>query len=275
MGDVAHVAREMVVFRPTGVQLKAKAEEGRYEGYFSVFDVVDLGDDVIHSGAFARTLQRRGAKIKAFFAHDWAKIIGPNPVCREDEFGLWVEGRCTMDGFWGHEAWVLMRDGALAEGSIGYVPVRWEYERAEGKDWPIRHLYDVDLYEVSPVPLGMNPATAIHAVKSALGMIGDPARKMVGEAVLLDTLTGLLGALTSGGAVKALSGEARDGVVGQIKGLLDLVQEAPTEEVLTAEAEPLIEDVAPEPVIERVTGEALGVLRTRANSLALALKRIE
>lgn len=165
-------------YKALPVEFKATGDAGEYEGYFSVTGNVDDGGDVIHSGAFTKTLQERGKRIKVFYAHDWQKLIGPPPaVIREDEHGLFASGRLTLDSMWGREAWVLMKDGAMTEGSIGYEPIKIEYESADGepitdvwdafKPGTIRHLKEVKLYEISPVPLGMNPLTAIRAVKSA------------------------------------------------------------------------------------------------------------
>ena len=81
---------------------------------------------------------------------------------------------------WGREAWELMKDGAMTEASIGYQAIKSEYrdadgERVEGDEWDlmwrndlVRHIKEIKLYEISPVPLGMNALANVRAVKAAL-----------------------------------------------------------------------------------------------------------
>lgn len=153
------------------VEFKATGDKGEYEGHFSVFGNIDDGLDVMHEGAFAKTIAERGKRVKVFYAHDWMKLIGPAPdVLKEDAIGLFAQGRLTLESFWGKEVWALMKDNALNEGSIGYLPVKYDYEVPEGKtEWErVRHLREVMLYEISPVPLGMNALSSVQALKAAL-----------------------------------------------------------------------------------------------------------
>ncbi len=53
------------------------SEKGEFEGYASLFDVADLGNDVIMRGAFAQTLRLRGVRgIKMLWQHHAAEPIG-------------------------------------------------------------------------------------------------------------------------------------------------------------------------------------------------------
>lgn len=163
---------------PTQFKIE-QGDEGVYEGYFSIFDNIDDGMDVIHPGAFAETLLERAGRIKVFYAHDWEKLIGPAPeVLEEDEKGLHAMGRLSLGSFWGREAWELMKDGALTEGSIGYRAV--DYDFAENG---VRHIKRVKLFEISPVPLGMNPLTELRAVKAALGLAPEAQAEALSQSV--------------------------------------------------------------------------------------------
>lgn len=142
------------------VEFKA-GDKGIYEGYFSIFGNQDDGGDVMMAGAFAKTIAERAARIKVFFGHDWSKLIGPPPdVLQEDSKGLYAKGRLTLGSFWGNEAWQLMKDGALKEGSIGFENMVSDWDQRG-----VRFLKEVKLYEISPVPLGMNSLTEVQAVK--------------------------------------------------------------------------------------------------------------
>jgi HK97 family phage prohead protease len=143
---------------------KATGDKGEYEGYYSVIGNEDDGKDVVEPGAFVKTIGERGKRVKVFYMHDWTKLIGPPPsVLREDQHGLYAAGHFTLNSFWGKEAWELMKDGALTEGSFGYEPIKFDFD-----DNGVRHLRELKLFEISPVPLGMNALTEIRAVKAAM-----------------------------------------------------------------------------------------------------------
>jgi HK97 family phage prohead protease len=165
-------------YKSASVEFKATGDEGQYEGHFSIFGNVDDGCDVAHEGMFLKTISERSKRVKVFYAHDWSKLIGPPPaVLQEDKVGLFASGRLTLDSFWGKEAWALMRDGALTEGSFGYEAVKFDFEDLPGDmnyRRTVRHLREVKLYEISPVPLGMNALTEIRAVKAAILKSNNP-----------------------------------------------------------------------------------------------------
>ena len=67
---------------------------GRFAGYASVFHKVDEGGDIVLPGAFRKSLGLRGKhRIKMLFQHDPKDPVGTWDTIREDDFGLYVEGR--------------------------------------------------------------------------------------------------------------------------------------------------------------------------------------
>lgn len=227
-------------YKTTPLELKAGEEDGQYAGHFSIFGNIDDGDDIMHVGAFAKTVAERRNRIKVFYAHDWEKLIGPPPAeLREDDIGLFARGRLTLGSFWGREANALMRDGALTEGSIGFETVKFDYGESG-----VRNLREVKLYEISPVPLGMNPLTSIRAVKS--GRIGEPE--------FLQALTAITGAIADG---RFLVSAERNQLL-TVKGHVDALAETVAEKLAAAEP-------------DRTTDHsALLQLRLRAAEVALA-----
>jgi HK97 family phage prohead protease len=135
--------------------------DGTFEGYASVFDIVDQGMDVVSPGAFRRSLDA-GRKIKMLWQHDQQQPIGVFDEVREDERGLFVKGRISKDVQKGREAMALMRMGALDSMSIGY---RTKEATQEGNG-RVRRLNEVDLFEISLVTFPMLPAATITDVKS-------------------------------------------------------------------------------------------------------------
>ena len=142
------------------------AEEGIFEGYAAVFGNVDEGGDVIMPGAFSKTLQERGGRVKITWQHDWREPIGKPLELKEDEHGLLIRGKLTLDTQRGREALALMRDGVIDELSIGYDTIKSEWVKRDGQT--VRELREVRLYEISPVTVAMNPEARIMSVKAAI-----------------------------------------------------------------------------------------------------------
>jgi HK97 family phage prohead protease len=135
-------------------------EDGGFEGYASVFNIVDHGMDSVSRGAFVKSLAAR--KPKMLWQHDMQQPIGVWDEVAEDERGLFVKGRLSKDVQKGREAMALLRMGALDSMSIGYLTIEAVPE-AGGR---VRNLTQVDLYEVSLVTMPMLPDAKITAVKS-------------------------------------------------------------------------------------------------------------
>ena len=140
----------------------AVAEDGTFAGYASLFGKTDLGRDMVMPGAFPASLAMRGAGgVKMLYQHDPAQPIGVWEELREDDRGLWVKGRLTAGVARAREVLSLMRDGALDGLSIGYRTVRG---RSDGKSG-VRHLLEIDLWEISVVTFPMLPEARVEAVK--------------------------------------------------------------------------------------------------------------
>ena len=135
-------------------------QDGTFEGYASVFDVVDNGLDVVNRGAFVKSLDER--KPKLLWQHDMAQPIGVWDEVKEDERGLYVKGRISKDVQKGAEAMALLRMGAIDSMSIGY---RTREAVKEG-DGSVRRLMAVDLFEISLVTIPMLDAATVTDVKS-------------------------------------------------------------------------------------------------------------
>jgi len=139
-------------------------EEGVFEGYGSVFNNTDLGNDVIMQGAFKKSLRRTGAKgVKLLYQHKADMPIGVFEQIREDEKGLYVKGRLALGTQAGREAYELLKMGAIDGLSIGFrVDSKGQsYDNRRRR----RMLKEVELMEVSLVTFPMNPRAKIRAVK--------------------------------------------------------------------------------------------------------------
>jgi uncharacterized protein len=137
-------------------------EDGIFEGYASVFGVVDLGMDVVEKGAFTKSLGKRKAKM--LWQHDTTAPIGTWEEIREDDHGLFVRGRLLPDVAKGKEALALLKAGAIDSMSIGYRTIEAEEALAGGRG--VRKLTEVDLFEISLVTFPMLPDAKVTDVKS-------------------------------------------------------------------------------------------------------------
>lgn len=149
-------------FRYAGLTLKGVAGDGTFSGYASLFGEVDLGRDAIEPGAFAASLVKRGAGgVRMLFQHDPAEVIGRWTVLREDERGLYVEGKLATDVERAREVLALMKAGALDGLSIGFRAVKTRADRKAG----VRRILEADLWEISVVTFPMLPTARVSNVK--------------------------------------------------------------------------------------------------------------
>ncbi|MGD8327198.1 MAG: HK97 family phage prohead protease [Sphingomonadales bacterium] len=147
----------------TATRLNVEAEKGIFSGYAAVFERVDQGRDIISQGAFSRSLRERGVQaVKLLWQHDPKMPIGCIEMLREDNSGLFMRGRLSLESVKGRDAYALIRMGALDGLSIGYRVRQAEADKMRS----IRRLIDIDLWEVSVVTFPMQSAARVRAVKS-------------------------------------------------------------------------------------------------------------
>ncbi len=142
------------------LELKTRDDHWTVEGYPSVFDVVDLGNDIVRRGAFKQSLEA-GGRVRFLFSHQPDQIVGKAVEVREDGHGLYFKGQISRTAL-GADIHTLLADQALDAFSIGYIPRRWETEVKSGA----RHLHEVDLLEVSLVSMPMLPAARVTGFKA-------------------------------------------------------------------------------------------------------------
>ncbi len=187
-------AAERIHKAQPGALLNVDEAEGIIEAIVSVFGIVDDGDDIIHPGAFAKTLAERAGRVKVLNSHnnwDLMAVIGKPMEMREvgreelpahilTEYpsatgGLWTKTQYLLDTQAGAEVFKRIASEAVSEYSIGFDIVgKADYSKVEvdGQPRTVRNIREIRLWEYSPVVWGMNPATATVAVKSEDGAGG-------------------------------------------------------------------------------------------------------
>ena len=155
--------------------------DGSFSGYASVFGLVDLGNDVIEKGAFAKSLtSRKSSGVRMLWQHDAAEPIGVWTDVREDARGLYVEGRLAKGVARAREALELMRAGGLDGLSIGFRTVKARKDARTG----LRHITEADLWEISVVTFPMLPQARIDNLKADLPTVREFERWLTRDAGL-------------------------------------------------------------------------------------------
>lgn len=144
--------------------IKAVGEEGsgEFEGYGSVFGVVDSYNDIVVKGAFEDSLKEYGMP-KLLLQHSTWMVGGKWLEAREDEKGLWLKGQLNLEVQSAREVYALMKQGAINGLSIGYRTLEEDINRVTGENT----IKKVRLYEVSIVTFPANEAATVTGVKSA------------------------------------------------------------------------------------------------------------
>lgn len=166
-------------------EIKAISEEDRtFEGLASTWDL-DLGDDVIHRGAFKRTLdhwKKSGRVLPLMDSHDYSSataVIGKMLDAQETKEGLWTQWQLIKGSQRADEILIRLREKVLDGLSIGYRAIKWEMEDSDEARWGVvRHLKEVELREVSVVLWPMNEGSRVdlNTVKRLFAKLDDQQR---------------------------------------------------------------------------------------------------
>jgi HK97 family phage prohead protease len=162
------------------LETKTAGDTGEFEALVSVFGNVDAVKDRIHAGAYTDTLNEWSAKADPFpviLAHQWNDVMAHvgyanPPDVKQVPEGLLVKGKLDIeDNPIARQVHKLMKRRTLKQFSIGYsIPQGGE---RRGKDG-VNEITRIDLVEFGPCLKGINDATELRAVKSALDVEPDP-----------------------------------------------------------------------------------------------------
>jgi HK97 family phage prohead protease len=146
-------------------EVKSVRDDGVFEGIASPFGELDSYRDIVMPGAFnasLKTFEGKGRKVPMLWQHNPRQPIGVYTSIKETNDHLYVVGECNMKVQQGRECHALMDQGALTGLSIGYDPIRTEWdEKSE-----IRKLFELDLWEISPVTFPAADSARVTLVKS-------------------------------------------------------------------------------------------------------------
>lgn len=185
-GSMKTLVRLVVPF-----EIKAAADPSAphtFEGLAAVW-TQDLGNDIIHKGAFTKTISNWKASPDALpllNSHDHFNILsalGQAVDLKETKDGLWSKWE-VIDGPTGDEVMRRLKPSPttkkpiVGKMSIGFEPTKFDFEQPEGTTGffdRIRHVREANLMEVSLVLFPMAPGATIDA--STVKMLRAAARE--------------------------------------------------------------------------------------------------
>lgn len=182
------VLRKCPEYGAKTVTIKFKADglsEGEFYGYASVFNNKDSYGDVVLQGAFTNTLaewERSGLSIPVLWGHNMSDPdfnLGECLTAKEDDHGLKVHVKLDLECPKAASTYRLLKAGRVNQMSFSYKVIDGAYIMPEGDEYSYRDAYyelrELELYEVSVVPIGANQETEILAVKSLVSALAAKA----------------------------------------------------------------------------------------------------
>jgi len=128
------------------------------KGYGSYFNNKDADDDVIMRGAYRKTIEENGERVKYLYQHNMMQPIGKMKELYEDDKGLMFVAEVPKTQL-GKDVIALMKAGVITENSVGILPI----VKQDKGDY--RELKEVKLFEISAVTLAANDQAKIMDVK--------------------------------------------------------------------------------------------------------------
>lgn len=132
--------------------------EGIFEGYAVTWDFVDSYRSMFKRGAFAKTLQERGDRVKVKYNHE--TLIGKVLEAREDDTGLYVRGQLNLAVQSAKDVYSFLVDGTLDGLSFAFRSIKDHYEKG------VRVFDEVALFEFGPVDDPASDAAIVTDVRS-------------------------------------------------------------------------------------------------------------
>lgn len=152
----------MLEFKNINAEVKdVDASTMTVTGYLSKFGNEDSHKDIVHKGAFSKSISERKDSIYFLYNHDWNKILQKGyDVLKEDSYGLYFESKIVPTSF-GLDTIKLYEAGVLSQHSIGYETVKFQRKSNGG-----RHLRELKLWEGTVTPIASNSGASFLGLKA-------------------------------------------------------------------------------------------------------------
>ena len=112
---------------------------GTIQGCAAVGDNVDLQNEIIYRGGFAKISEEMVplGKVKLMVKHfrdggDVQDLIGTVVEAREDDHGLWFRAKLSKIKL-AQDTRTLILEGHVDGASVGFLPIKWNFMMVDGK----------------------------------------------------------------------------------------------------------------------------------------------
>ena len=147
-----------IEYRSNDLEIREVSDTGHFEGYITVWGVIDSYDSVFIRGSFTKTISERGAKVKVFYNHE--ELIGANVSITEDDHGVFVRGKLNLDVQRASDVHKFMKDGTLEGLSFSFRTLKHTMNNGT------MEIREVKLFEYGPVNFPSGEASLITDVRS-------------------------------------------------------------------------------------------------------------
>ncbi|MPQ83805.1 HK97 family phage prohead protease [Pseudomonas sp. MAFF 730085] len=120
--------QKTLAFTETQIKFSSDGKVGVFEGYASVFDVIDSDGDIILPGAFKKALSSQSRQVGMFFNHQtYGLPVGKWQSLAEDSKGLFVGGELTPGLSVSNDLRAAMEHKTVEGLSVGFTVLKDDY----------------------------------------------------------------------------------------------------------------------------------------------------
>lgn len=153
-----------LAFDQAAIKFASGGAQGVFEGYASVFNVVDGDGDIILPGAFANALKTQTRSVAMFFNHRRNEIpVGKWLDLAEDSVGLHVRGELTPGNPQSDALKAAMIHGTVGGMSVGFTAAKADVAQIE-TGYAFKNA--AQLSEISICTFPANEQATVSALKS-------------------------------------------------------------------------------------------------------------
>lgn len=153
-----------LAFDQAAIKFANGGAQGVFEGYASVFGVVDSDGDIIEPGAFAQALKTQSRAVAMFFNHRRNEIpVGKWLDLAEDSTGLHVRGELTPGNPQSEALKAAMIHGTVGGMSVGFSAAKGDITSI-ATGYSFRNV--TRLSEISVCTFPANEAATVSTLKS-------------------------------------------------------------------------------------------------------------
>jgi len=153
-----------LAFDQAAIKFANGGAQGVFEGYASVFGVVDSDGDIIEPGAFAQALKNQSRAVAMFFNHRRNEIpVGKWLELSEDNKGLYVRGELTPGNPQSEALKAAMVHGTVGGMSVGFSAAKGDVTSI-ATGYSFRNVSR--LSEISVCTFPANEAATVSTLKS-------------------------------------------------------------------------------------------------------------